>query len=562
MTSALIPRTKKLWSDHRLLFVILALTAVLYSRSIGNGFVNLDDPMLVTQNPNVTHASWQSVKNVFTSYDPELYIPLTLVSYQAEAWTLGMDSWHFHLINLLLHLLCTSLVYSVALRLTKKKTIAILTALLFAVHPINSEAVLWISARKDLLSAFFFLLSWRMYLSALKGSTLFYCLSLAAFALALLSKVSAITLPFVLLLSLWHLKQPINGTRRKQMSQFFALSILFGIIALLGKPYVTQGEHLLTLLTMAVRSTVFYLQLMAVPTGQAAVHPLSAEFPFVSSLMLLLSILLLAMISRLAWLKRTSMPILATGWLLSLITLAPTWLHSTRGGEDIIIGSERYAYLPSIGIFVMAASAGVWLYEHRAVRKQTRLILSVALACLLLLYCLLTWQRTAVFRNSVTFNDDILNKAPLSAMAHYNLALALEEAREPQNADDEYAEAMALRPDFADAAINRGILYMREERTSEALTMFEKSIRMRPDYYKGHFNLGVANQKLEQWDAAIAAYRKTVELFPDFPEVHRNLATVYGKKKMFREALAEYEILAELDPEFRGQFLRLQTTRE
>jgi dolichyl-phosphate-mannose--protein O-mannosyl transferase len=136
-----------------------ALKLQINSFSLKNGFVNLDDPLLVTQNPHMQHASVANIGYVFTHLDPELYIPLTFLSYQMETWILGNAAWHYHLLNVLLHLGCIVLVYTLILRLTKKKVIAVIVTALFALHPINAETVLWVSSRKDLLCTFFTLAS-------------------------------------------------------------------------------------------------------------------------------------------------------------------------------------------------------------------------------------------------------------------------------------------------------------------------------------------------------------------------------------------------------------------
>ena len=545
--------------EYRFLLLLLGITFVLYSGSVGNGFVNLDDPLLVTENPIVMHPSLQSVKLAFTSYDPELYIPATFLSYQAEAWTLGLRSWHFHLMNILLHLACVTLAYSIALKLTENRRIALLAATLLALHPLGGEAVLWISARKDLLAAFFFLASWRLWLESVNGNRAPYAMSLAAFVLALLSKVSAVTLPLVLLLSLWHLHKPVGKKELRSLAPFLALSAVFGIVALFGKTTVLGTENALTFAVMALRSTAFYLRLIAVPVGQSAVHPLLGDTPGSATLLVLLSAALILFISLLAWNQRTSRRIVMTGWLLYIVTLAPTFLHYTRGGADIILGSERYAYIPSFGIFLVAAAAAVRLYDHPAITRPTRNFLALSLVCLFLLYGYLTSGRIAIFRNSVTFNDDIINHYFAYSIAHYNLALALEADRKPQNADDEYAQSMALNPTYVNAAINRGILYMNEGRTNDALAMFRFAIAERPDYFKGYYNLAVAYMKVGRFDDAAPELEKTVELFPDFPLAHRDLATVYGKQKRFREAMDQYAILADLDPSFRTQYEAIRT---
>ncbi len=539
------------WRKNCILFLILGCTFLLYSKSIGNGFVNLDDPLLVTENPIVTNPSWHSVFRAFTSYDPELYIPATLLTYQAEAWMLGMHSWHFHLFSLLLHLACIPLIFSISRTLTKSRRIALIVAVLAAIHPINSEAVLWISGRKDLLSAFFFLLSWRLFLDANTWRRHAYLVSILAFTLALLSKISVITLPAVLLLSLWHLRLPIGKKELVRITPYVILAFIFGIIGLFGKTAILGREDSVTFVAMAFRSAAFYLQILVVPAGLNVMHQLIEEPTYLFALFSGLSFALIALISIVAWMKRDSMRIIATGWLFYLMTLAPTFLHYTRGNGEIILGSERYAYVASIGIFLIAATYAVRIFDHPNITRLTRSFLLCAAATLIILYATIDMRRIDVFKNSIAFNDDIINHTFGIAKAHFNLAIALEEAKEPQNADDEYAIAMELDPTMANAAIRRGILYLKEGRTHDALTMFHAGTEMRPDYFKPFYSLGVAYLSLGRYAEAATAFEKTISLFPDYPEAHLHLATTYGKLKRFSDALEQYRILSTLDPSFR-----------
>ncbi len=551
-------RLSQVLKFHRWLFALLAATVVLYSQSIGNGFVNLDDPQLVTKNPIITSPSWHSIMKGLTSFDPELYIPVTFLSYQAEAWMLGLGSWHFHFFSLLLHLGCICLTYSLVRRFTDCRRTAILAAALLAIHPLSSEAVLWISARKDILSAFFLLLSWRLFIAETDKERRIGW-SLLAFLLALGAKISAVSLPLLLLATLWYLHGPLTRSRCKRLIPFFALATVFGGIAMFGKSQVIGEQNPLLFLEMMFRSTAFYLRLIAFPIGQAAVHPLANESPAMTSSMTMLSVLLIAVISFLVWRKRRDMTVLAFGWLWYLLALTPTFLHYTRGSAVLILGSERYAYVPSIGIFFVIAVTTVKLHDHPRVGTLLRKAIVGSVACVLLFYCALTWRRTHVFANGVAFNDDIIIQSFTYAPAHYNLGLALEEAGKPQSADDAYTEAMTLDPLYADASINRGILYVREGRTDDALAMFHTATVMRPAYFKGHYNLGVAYLTLGRFADAVAPLERTVELFPDYPLSRRDLATAYGKVGRFADAVNQYRILADLDPGFREQFEKIKS---
>lgn len=534
---------------------ILLLTACVYGMSIGNGFVNLDDPMLVTENKYVQNMSLANVGHVFSHFDPELYIPITFLTYQLETWTLGPDAWHFHLFSLILHLITIWLVFEIVKRLSRSDSIGLITALLFALHPINAEAVLWVSARKDILSATFFLGSLLCLLFYKeKGVRRWYWLSLGLFGLALGSKVTTVTLPLIFIFLAGkpaHVKDWL-----KQIGPFLLLALIFGIVAITGKGAVNEQFHVTDFILMSFRSIFFYLTLIVAPAGQSAIHAIKPHDVYAPVLPLAIGVVILA-----SWMFiwfRKHFPLALAGWIFFLLTLAPSFLHYTRGNEDFMLGSERYMYLPSIGIFLIIASLCTQLWQKPWVTRPTRLVLAIGATLVLIVVSYLTILRTLVFHDPIIFSIDILQKNPHDGRTWYNLGIALEAKSKPMEAEEAYVTALMFKPNLADAAINLGILYTKEGRSDEAMKMFEKATVIRPDYFKGHFNLGVALQNAGKFLEAETSYRKTLALFPDFPAARRNLATVLGAQKRFAEALAEYEILADIDPGFRAEFEQLK----
>jgi len=539
-----VNRLKKNWP----LLVLLIVTATVYLKSVASGFVNLDDPLLITTNPWVLKPALGNIGYVFTHYDPELYIPLTFLSYQLEVWTLGTSAVHFHLINLLMHLASVTLVFSIIQAVSKNRTVSLAAALLFAIHPINSEAVLWISSRKDLMSSLLALASIRAFMVYRKNAkSLPYTASLIFFLLALLSKISIVVLPLLLLLIDWQTGRPLKKKSLKETAPFFLLSAIFGLIAVFGKTHIIGQENPALLLLSAVRSTVFYLKLMVLPAGQTAVHILHDPGSIPA---FLAAVFIVILICVLAWKTRKRFPPLAFGWAFFIISLAPTFIHYSRGNDVVFLASERYVYLASVGIFYAVAALCQALWNRHVKSSSARTILSIGLAGLIVIYGILLNKRVYAFSGSVPFNLDILKNEPLDGGTYYNLGLGYEEIGKLSEAETAYRTALLFKPK-ANVAINLGILLIKEGRTDEGLKMLKRATQIQPDYQGGYFNLGVAYQRLGRYDDAINAYRKTIELFPDYPEVHRNLAVVYGQKKMYREALAEFKILSEIDPGFR-----------
>lgn len=534
---------------------ILIFTACIYALTLRNGFVNLDDPMLVTENTYVQEASLKNIGYVFTHFDPELYIPITFLTYQLETWTLGPGAWHYHLFSLALHLIAIWLVYEIVQRFSKNKNIGLVTALLFAVHPINAEAVLWVSARKDILSAVFFLASLLSFLLFQeKVNRRWYYLSLALFGLALGSKVTVVTLPIILIALIGKPKDLAQWVKR--IGPFLFLALVFGIVAVLGKGAVNEQFQIMSFMLMAFRSILFYLTLIIAPSGQSAIHSIEPHDVFSPLLPVAVTVVIFA--SWITFRYRTKSRLVYAGWIFFLITLAPSFLHYTRGNENFMLGSERYMYLPSIGIFLIITSLIHAFWQKEWITQPTRLVGAICMVLIIVVMSYLTVLRTFVFENPVIFSIDILQKNPEDGRTWYNLGVALEDASRPMEAEEAYLNALKVKPNLADAAINLGLLFLKEGRTEEGMTMLKHATIIRPEYFKGHFNHGVALQNAKKFSEAEVAYRKTIELFPDFPMARRNLATVLGAQKKFSEAMTEYEALAEIDPTFRAEFEHLK----
>ena len=212
-------------TQYLLLFLILILTAILYAACLKNGFVNWDDGKNVFENPDIKSLGWQNIKKIFSTFYLGMYQPITTISFALDYKIAGLDPQQFHLTNLLFHLLNVWLVFMFILLLTKNNVIAVVTALFFAVHPLHAESVCWVSERKDVLYAFFYLLSiitWINYLKSGRKITFFF-LSMFFFLLSLCSKSAAVTLPVLMILIDYYMGIKINFKSHLNKIPFFLL---------------------------------------------------------------------------------------------------------------------------------------------------------------------------------------------------------------------------------------------------------------------------------------------------------------------------------------------------
>ena len=406
-----------------------------YALSLGNGFAMIDDGLLIFENNLIREISPATLRTAFTSYDPELYIPLTFVSYQIDYLIGGLHPFMYHLTNLLLHAGSSFLVAACAFLLFSDRRIAIAAGLLFAVHPLHSEAIAWAAARKDVLSAFFFLLSLNCYIlrewkvksekwetsNKIFDSSLYtlhsslFLLSIFLFLLALLSKVTAVTLPVILLLVDWFLGRRDYKRMVLEKIPYFLLSFLFGIIALGGKNSLIAERSLFEMILIACKTTVFSLFKILFPLRLSVFYPelspVTVTNPFI-----LLSILLIASGIVSLWFLRKHRFILF-GALFFFITLAPAFLTVVKGGNTFFF-SDRYAYLPSIGILFIAC-----ILLHGIFRSK----FSTILAVVLLLFAVRAARESLIWGDGVRLFERSTRLYPGFYLDHINLGASLRE---------------------------------------------------------------------------------------------------------------------------------------
>ncbi|TSC57747.1 MAG: hypothetical protein Greene041619_992 [Candidatus Peregrinibacteria bacterium Greene0416_19] len=544
------------------LFLITGL--LVYGRAVHYDFVELDDALLIYENPKIQGYTLQNLRKIFTTYDPELYIPITLLSYQIDYAFGGTSPFVYHLDNLLLHIINALLFTVFARQVLKKRWVALICGFLFLVHPLHSEAAVWASARKDTLSTLFFLLSVLAYVwHARSGRQVTYVISLIAFALGLMSKVSIIPLPIVLFLFDYLDRRRFSRCLFLNKIPYVCIAILFGIVAIVGKAHVERPPFT-DLLLMWVKSVAFFIQKILWPTGFSILYPFDGAITlrspaFYGPLLLLLALL---GIIAVAFLRRRRFVVLGVSFY--LLTLAPS-LYNLAKFPDYYITSDRYAYVPSIGLFLLAGAGLLWL--ERAATRVLALAIVLALA-------VVTFLHIPVWRNHEVLAQHVLSIYPRSRIAwmdlgnalrdrgdvegahraynaslairddprvNYNKALLLEMEGKPDDAIPLYEHAISLSISYDLARINLGRLYYERGRRADAREQFEKAAHYAPHLAMPHFNLGVLAMEDGSMEEAERFYRRAIDAEPRFADARVNLIVMLLKLGKTDSAVRELQ---------------------
>lgn len=545
-----------LWKTRVLPAALLAAAAFLaYLPALRAGFTNFDDDVYVTANPRVTAGlSIAGVRWALATGHGANWHPATWISHELDATVWGLDPRGHHLTSMLFHAANASLLFLFFARFTGKTIESMATAALVALHPLNVESVAWVAQRKSVLCAFFWILTmiaWGRWAASPRPRR--YVAAVALCGAALAAKPMAVTLPFALLLiDAWPLGRlhSLRDVRPRLVEKvpFFALAAASSVVTLLVQ---SRGEAVRSLarfpladrLANAVVSWIAYAGRALAPIGLSPFYPhpegTIAAWKIAAATAALAGTTAVAIR---AWRRA---PYLAFGWLWYLGTLVPV-IGLVQVGEQ---GSaDRYAYLPLVGLFVVAAW-GLPDLTGRMASARTRRIAMVALAALVLpaLAAGATLQ-ASLWHDSIRLFRRALELDPRNATAHVNLALALAEAGDGKAAAEHYGRALEIRPDAPVAHNNLGLLLSREGRQADAIREYEAALVVDPRYAEAHGNLGIALAMLGRSDEAIARFESAARLAPGDPVPLYNWGLALAGARRFQEAIRRFEGVIAIEP--------------
>lgn len=541
---ALAPSRKAFFG---IIAAFFGLTFLVYAWGLSNPFVRWDDGMLIYENPVIRELTPRSVARVFSMYDPELYIPLTFLTYQIDYQIAGIHPFLYHLDNLVLHTLNALLAAWFLFLLTKNRAAALFAGIVFAVHPLHTEAVEWASARKDVLSTCFFLASLIAYLRYREDiGRRPYLWSVVFFVLGLLSKVMVITLPAVLLLIDWRAGRKFGRAMLTDKIPYAVAAVVFGIIAIFGKTAVVASSTLTAKILMACKSTVFYLKSIFWPAKLSLLYPHVGPISLREPEFMLYAAIVLALIAGAILLHRRWKDF-SFAVAFYLLTLAPTFINFAKGGEmDLYFASDRYAYVPSIGIFFLAASV-LWnarVQEYPALKKVMAAACGVIIAAL----SFLSYRQSLVWADTESLFANVIRHYPASShVAHNNLGNARRLDGDLDGAIEEYEKALAIRA-HAKTMSNLAGAYRLQGRMAEAEGMYQQALLTDPRSPVAHFGHGLLLEQQGKLGEAEQKYRMAMELDPKSEEAPTNLASLLLRLGRTDEAIAMYEKALDINP--------------
>ena len=582
------------------LFLVIA-TFVAYIQVLDHGFIHFDDNTYLTNNWNVKAGlTSESIVWAFTTSHAANWHPVTWLSHMLDFEVYGLNPSGHHLTNLFFHIANTLLLFWVLLKMTGALGRSGFVAVLFALHPLNVESVVWIAERKNVLSTFFWFLTLWAYVGYVEKKRIEnYLLVVLFLALGLMSKPMLVTLPFVLiLLDFWPLERlrradppsPKEGSRTLKTETLASLVMekIPLLVLVIGSSITTfivqriggavQSTDVFPLQERVINAFVSYLsylQKVVWPSGLSVfyAHPgntLPAWKGIVSAVILVLFTTWVIRMAR-------KIPYLAVSWFWFLGTLVPVIGIVQVGAQAM---ADRYAYVPLIGIFI-AIAWGISGLMKNAAQKLLPILAGVIIPVLIALTTVQVgyWKDgITLFKHAISVTE---SQYPGIATTHallgneyhrkgkFNLAISEFNKSLEINPDDLYSfnnlaatlaeqgnldEALSfaqrlvsMKPDYTPGVITLGNILEESGKLNQAQTTYKRVLELDSNSYENYLNLANVLYRIGNLEEAAPHFRKAIALNPRLVEAHYNLGNILGQQGHLEEAKEAFEKAVSMD---------------
>ena len=549
------------------LLLIIIIGGGIYANSLPNSFV-YDD--LVTVEENLFIRDWGNLSKFFSAdyysrSEEYSFRPLVTLTYFSDYAIFGLKSWGYHLTNLILHLLTGVVIFFLCKKLLPGKVAALLAALIFIIHPVQTEAVNGISFREDLLCCLFFSLSLLIYISGerlkkrvlnndrdnmvetdLKIKPTWFGLSIFFFLLALLSKEMAVTFPLVIVAyEVIIRRERIIVIFRPRIIILFLISGIYFVARFLllfqqgTLPAAPEFGNVFTRLFLAFKGLGLSGRLAFFPVNLTVEY--ADPFPSVVwSNYLMIPALLTAALLIAVWIRRKNRLAGTFGLIFFVITLLPI-LNLVPNSR---LGAERFAYLPMLGISLWGAEtlSRYWL------NSKKKMYVSLLIGLIFLALAAGTVSRNRAWRDNLSLFTRAVAVSPLSSKAHHGLGNELFRIGRPEAAVYEFKKAIEIFPREPLYYNSMGVAYGEMGRFDDSLIQFQASSRLNPGDPLVLMNLSTLFLRTGDIPRAREAINKYITARPFDPDGYINLGEIEINQENYRPAISAFLTALNKDP--------------
>lgn len=492
-------------------FFLAIAVLVVYSSTLLFNYTYLDDNVLILdQQKFLSDFSnvWQAFHHdvFFSAQNQAYYRPLLTVSLMIDTLWGGGKVWTYHLGNILIHLASVWLIYATIIKMKYRHQAALIITLIFAVHPILSQAVAWIPGRNDSLLAVFALASFYLLIDARQWSKI---LSIIFFTLALFTKETTLVLPLIFLMYKCLIQKKILFS----VDNFYLIAGCLGVIILwLPLRAVAFSHPLETNLVNLIRSALANLPAIFIYLGKIIFPFNLTVLPNLVDSNYLWGFVTLSIIIIGLWLSRQMLHLrgVTFGLIWFVVLLIPSFV---RPNSEIMPDFlEHRVYLPMFGLLIVVLEIGL---KNINLKKLTHLYLA---SSIIIGLSLMSFFHSQKFVSRIVFWEDATAGSPSSPLAHRNLGAMYYLNGELKKSKPHFEKALELNKNEPMAHNNLGLIYLNQERFNEAQQQFEAEIAINPSWETAYFNLGLVFSRQNKNEEAKAMWQKTLEINPNYTD--------------------------------------------
>jgi len=534
-------------------FGVLVITAISFSPMLKNGFTNWDDEFYVIQNALLRGPDWQGI---FSKPVVSNYHPLTIITLAFNYQISQLDPTSYLVVNYLLHLINTALVFRLIWVLSDKKVwVAFFAALIFGIHPMHVESVAWVSERKDVLYTLFFLLGMLQYWRhLLTGKKIHFWLCFLFFILSIFSKPAAIIFPLVLVLLDYFKGRPVNLKLFFEKAVFFIVAFIVAIITVkIQSKTAIAGLDLYPVWArgfFACYTVMIYLFRFFIPYPLSAFHPYpepnNLGWPVMISPLFVL-VLLIAV-----WYYRKNKVVVFSFFFFIINLLLVMQIVSI--GNTLV--AERYTYVPYIGLAFLFC-----MLIEKSKSGPAKVIAWLVPSIICVAFGYITFQQTNVWKDSESLWTNVIKYFPEAPVPRTNRANnALKLAAEPANkvkkdelisqALEDCTIALRYKPNHAKGYENRQNIYLIQYKDSLALSDANSLLRLEPNNRLGYYTKGVVYMRFNMPDSSLENFNKCLSISPNVDYALNNRGSLlFNNFGRYDEAIADFTKAISINPE-------------
>ncbi len=535
------------------------LTVFVFAPTLQYDFVNWDDDLYVYENPHLNPLTAGGMWRLLSQPYYRSYTPVAFLSHALDTAIWRLNPFGHHLSNVLIHAVNTALVFWLSLLVMimwRKETNrrvslndatssiisgAVITALLFALHPLRAESVAWISDRKDLVAGFFMLSATIHYLYFAEESFKRVLMLGALFIMALGAKTTAVVLPVVwLCLDVFVMKRSFVKSFVGKLP-FLALAIAAGVIARMAAPdldaeFVMGEKSIWEMFAFPFTGVIFYLKNHLFPYDLSPVYHTARFFPDSPVIIIRAVVLTLALTIGAVIAYRKGVGSLLAAWIVFLLFLAPTFSGVMSGIQPV---ADRYTYMASISLCLLAGGGMEKLLRGTEASLMSRNVVLIGLFGLFATFTYTTIHQIRVWRDPMSLWTYVVPRAPFP-LAFKNLGKAQLDRQMYEEAIITFNDALRMRPGFAEVFHYKGVAFEKAGLRDSALSSFRNALILQPRLVESHKEIAVILVNEGKPDVAMAEFDAALSIDPSFVPALYGKGDLLMKAGSFEEASAVY----------------------